>query len=68
MKQYQSDGEYSKTKVYRRKGKDYHRKLKAQAEGRKKGEDSPAPIHQPYKRDNKGNLRNSIIVDGLGEE
>lgn len=63
MKQYQSDGEYGKTKVYRRKGKDYHKKLKVQSEGL----DNHATA-QPYKRDNKGNLRNSIVIDGLGED
>ena len=57
------EGEYSKTKVYRRKGKDYHRKLKAQAEGFKE-----KPAHSPYHRDNKGNLRNSLMTDGLGGE
>lgn len=63
MKQYQSDGEYGKTKVYRRKGKDYHKKLKAQAEGK---EDHP--VHKPYKRDNKGNIKHSLMTDGFGEE
>ena len=63
MKQYQSDGEFSKTKIYRRKGKDYHKKLKAQADGK-----DDHPLAQPYKRDNKGNLRNSIVVDGLGSD
>lgn len=57
------EGEFGKTKVYRRKGKDYHRKLKAQAEGLKE-----KPTHPPYHRDNRGNLRNSLMVDGLGEE
>lgn len=54
------EGEFGKTKVYRRKGKDYHRKLKAQAEGLKE-----KPAHAPYHRDNKGNLRNSLMTDGL---
>ena len=57
------EGEFGKTKVYRRKGKDYHRKLKAQAAGLR-----DKPVHQPYHRDNKGNLRNSLMIDGLGEE
>lgn len=57
------EGEYSKTKVYRRKGKDYHRKLKAQAEGLKE-----KPAHAPYHRDNKGNLRNSLMIDGRGDD
>ena len=61
MKQYQSDGEFSKAKIYRRKGKDYHKKLKAQADGK---EDHP--LSKPYKRDK--NLRNSIVIDGLGED
>lgn len=57
------EGEFGKTKVYRRKGKDYHRKLKAQAEGLKE-----KPAHPPYQRDNKGNLRNSLMTGGSGEE
>lgn len=63
MKQYQSDGEYGKTKVYRRKGKDYHKKLRAQELHK---EDHP--VHQPYKRANKGNIRTSLMTDGLGSE
>lgn len=57
------EGEFGKTKVYRRKGKDYHRKLKAQAEGLKE-----KPAHPPYRRDNKGNLHNSLMVDGIDSE
>lgn len=26
------------------------------------------PVHQPYKRENHGNLRHSLVVDGLGED
>lgn len=26
------------------------------------------PLHQPYRRDNNGNLRHSLMIDGLGEE
>lgn len=26
------------------------------------------PLHQPYKRENKGTLRHSLMIDGLGEE
>lgn len=63
MKQYQSDGEYGKTKIYRRKGKDYHKKLRAQENNM-----DDHPVHKPYKRRNKGNIRTSLMTDGLGEE
>lgn len=62
-KNYVDDGVLGKTRVYKRKGKDYHRKLKAQAEGAK-----DRPLHEPYHRNNKGNLRNSLLIDGLGED
>lgn len=26
------------------------------------------PVHQPYQRENRGTLRHSLMIDGLGDE
>lgn len=54
--------EYEKPKIFRRKDKrKYNRSSEVPDNEREH------PVHRPYSRDNKGNLRHSLVIDGLGE-